>query len=372
MKKINLKKAPTILVIITISIIIIGLICGLSISGYIMFRLDNLPEMNIDGSDFAPVIRISGYMSLPVISIFIILACLLISIIIDFIIWGTYGIIKLVRKLIKERKWKTLIIIGVSIMILLIMSTIITMINTPILEENTIGYISHDYNSTLGYTIYIKEDNEYVPYLVLTYNYNNTNNALCLRKNVVGGSKYIEDYNGTISKDRIYDGWLEMQSDAKYQETDVDKYLTGEFLKRFDTNLLSKICNTKLSFSEYGYEKGVYHNYELNRQFFILSLTELNYRGTNHDNQTKNTMKLKYFNSNNLMAFNDSGIESPYWTRTAYFASEYYMVGYTGGITTTGDSAKFGVRPAFTIANDTKLTKIYDQNLMQDIYVLDI
>lgn len=80
---------------------------------------------------------------------------------------------------------------------MLIMPTIIAMINTLILEEHTIGCISYDYNSTLGYTIYIKEDNQYVPYLVLTYNYNNTNNALCLRKNVVGGSKYIEDYNGT-------------------------------------------------------------------------------------------------------------------------------------------------------------------------------
>ena len=369
MKEINLKKAPRILVIITIAIIIIGLICGLSISGYILFGLNNLPEMSVDNGDISPLIRLLGYISLPVISIFITLACLLVSVIIDLIIWGTYGIIKLARKLIKERRWKTLIIIGVSIIVL---PTIIAMINTPILEEDTIGYISYDYNSTLGYTIYIKENNQYVPYLVLTYNYNNTNHALCLRKNVVGGSEYIEDYNGTIVKDRIYDGWLKMQHDTKYQETDVDRYLTGEFLKRFDTNLLSKISNTELSFSEYGYEKGVYHNYEINRQFFILSLTELNYGGINRDNQTKNTMKLKYFNGNNLMAFNDSGIESPYWTRTAYFASEYYMVGYTGGITTTGESAKFGIRPAFTISNSTKITKIYDQNLMQDIYVLDI
>lgn len=370
--KINLKKVPTILVIITIAIIIIGLICGLALSRYIMFGLNNLPKMDIDGSDLAPVIRVFGYMSLPTISIIITLACLLVSVTIDLIIWGTYAIIKLARKLIKERRWKTLIIIGVSIIILLIMPTIIAKINTPILEENTIGYISYDYNPTLGYTIYIKENNEYVPYLVLTYNYNDTNNALCLRKNVVGGSEYIEDYNGTIAKDRIYDGWMEMQHNTKYQETDVDKYLTGDFLKRFDTKLLGKICNTQISFSEYEYEKGVYHNYEINRQFFILSLTELNYSGTKLDNKTKNTMKLKYFNSNDLMAFNDSGVESPYWTRTSYFESGYYMVGYTGVITSTGNNARFGVRPAFTISNNTKITKIYDQNLMKNIYVLDI
>lgn len=141
----------------------------------------------------------------------------------------------------------------------------------------------------MGYTIYIKENDKYVPYLVLTYNYNNTNNALCLRKNVIGGENgYIEDYNGTIAKDIVYDGWLEMQSDVKYQETDVDKYLVNEFPKRFDTRLLNQIYNTELSFSEYGYEKGKYNNYEINRKFFILSLTELNSASRQYDNQTKN------------------------------------------------------------------------------------
>lgn len=370
MEKINKKTINKILLIISISIIIISIIIGLALFASIISELDNLPEMNVDGSDLSPIIRIFGYISLPTMSLFIIGGCIIISLIIDATMWGVYGIIQLIIKLVKEKRWKTFAIIGIVIVIMILMPIIIRMITTPILEENTIGYIAYDYNSKFGYTIYIKENSKYVPYLVLTYNYNNTNDALCLRKNVVGGENgYVEDYNGTISKNKVYDGWLEMEGYVKYQETDVDKYLTEEFPKRFDTRLLNQIYNTELSFSKYGYEEG----YEINRKFFILSLTELNYSSAAYDNQTKNKMELKYFNNDNRSTVNDIEVKSPYWTRTLSYASGYYyMVGYNGGITYIGSGAKLGVRPAFTIQNNTPITKIYDRELMQEIYVFDV
>lgn len=373
MKKMNLKRANKILLVISVLIIIISIVIGITISGFVIFALNNLPEMPMDGSDISPMIKVFGYVSLVAIIPIIMGSCIIISLIINGIMWGLYGIIQLIRKLIKEKRWKTFAIMGLVIVAIILMPVIISMITTPILKENTIGYIAYDYNSKLGYTIYLKENDKNVPYLVLTYNYNNTNNALCLRKNVVGGENgYIEDYNGTIAKDKVYDGWLEMTYGVKYQETDVDKYLVEEFTKRFDTRLLNQIYNTELSFSEYGYEKGKYNNYEINRKFFILSLTELNDYSAHYDNQTKNKMKLKYFNANNKSTVNDVGVESPYWTRTSYYASQYYMVGYTGGVTQADGDAKFGVRPAFTIPNDTKIIKTYDRELMQEIYVFDI
>lgn len=373
-KKMNLKRVNKILLIISILIMIISIVVGIIILGFIIFTLNNLPEMLMDGSDISTMIQAFGYMSLTTIVPLVIGGCIIISLIIDGIIWVGYGIVKLTIKLIKEKRWKTFIIMGIVLVIMSLMPIVTRIITTPLLKEDTIGYIAYDYNSSLGYIIHIKENDKYVPYLVLTYNYNKTNNALCLRENVVGGEKgYIEDYNGTIAKDRVYDGWLEMASHVKYEETDVDKYLTGEFLKRFDSKLLNQIYNTELSFSEYGYEKGKYNNYEINRKFFILSLTELNDRsGAYYDHQTKNKMKLKYFNASNKSTINDIGVESPYWTRTSYYASEYYIVGYTGGVTKTGNGAKFGVRPAFTIPNDTKINKIYDRDLMQEIYIFGI
>lgn len=251
----NVKKTNKILLIISILMIIISLIIGIAILNFIIFVLSNLPEMPIDGSDFSPVIQVFGYMSLPIIASFIIGGCAIVSLIIDGVMWGIYGIIRLTIKLIKEKTWKTFAIIGMILIIMMLMPT---------------------------------------------------------------------------------------------------------------------IYNTELSFSEYGYEKGVYNNYEINRKFFILSCTELNNYGINRDNQTKNKMKLKYFNSDNRSTVNDVGVESPYWTRTSYYASNYYMVGYNGIITYTGNGAKFGVRPAFTIKTDTKIVKIYDMNLEQKIYAFDI
>lgn len=241
------------------------------------------------------------------------------------------------------------------------------------IDNGTIGSISYDYNSNLDYTIYINENDKYIPYLVLTYNYNKTNNCLCLRKNVIGGENgYIIDFNGTVVKDKIDKDWIEMDGYDKYEETDVDKYLSGEFENKFDDNFLSKICNTQLSFSEYDYNNEKYKNYEISRKFFILSLTELNAYGSSFDNKTKNKMKLKYFSDFPLVTTNDIGEESPYWTRTTGNQTSYYMVGYTGGIAYTGSNAKFGVRPAFTIPNNTKIKKIYNEEFTKEIYILDI
>lgn len=296
--------------------------------------------MNIDNSDFSIFLKMLGYMIFPIISIIILFFCIGGALIIDGIIWGIYGLIRIIKKLIKEKRWNVFIAVGIIILILTLTSIIIVNRKTiPSLENNTVGYISYDYNKT--------------------------NNTLCLRKNVIGRETgYIEDYNGTISKDIVYNSWLLMKNNVRYEENDVDKYLTGEFLERFDNKLLSNILNTKLTFFEYDENR----EYEINRKFFILSFSELDSYG----NQTKSKMKLKYFEDNSRIANNDIGIESPYWTRTSHYSDSYYMVGYDGMVTYTGSDARFGVRPAFTIPNNTKITNLYDEFLMQDIYVFDI
>lgn len=357
----DLKKINKVLYGISIFIAIIGLIYGIYISLNIIVEVNNWPD------SFLKVLITN--MALPAIIIVVIIVCVVVSLAIDVIIWGIYGIILLISKLIKQKRWKILIIPSMSIVVTILIVLGINVILEPRLEENTIGFIAYDYNPDLDNSIYIKENNEYITYLVLTYNYNNTKNALCLRKNVVGGQNgYIEDYNGTISKNIVYNNWIKMQNNVRYEETNVDKYLTGDFLNRFNSELLNKICNTHLNVSNY--ENGEYNSYVLDRQFFILSFTELDESGSSYDNQSKK-LKLKYFNKNSKNATNDVGVQSPYWTRTPYYNSSYYFVGYTGEITYTGSHARFGVRPAFTISNDTKVNKIYDEILMKDIYVLE-
>lgn len=365
MKKIDFEKLSAKLFKISIAISIIILICGIAVCICIVVGLYSISDFNFDGSDLSPFIKIIGTIALPVIFGYVMFFCIIGSLLIDGAIWGIYGIVRL----ISAKRWKILIALGIAVICLMLSPAVVKMVNTPKLDRDTIGYMAYDYNSKSGNTIYIKENDIYTPYLVLTYNYNGTNNALCLRKNVIGGEGgYIEDYNGTIAKSKVYDGWMGMQSGVKYEETDVDKYLTGNFLKGIDARLSDKICDTELSFSQYGYESGVYDNYEINRKFFLLSLTELGC--DNYDNQTKNRMQLTYFNEENRTTVNDAGAESPYWTRTSDYGSDYFMIGYTGWWESMDSDTKWGVRPAFTIANTTKITEIYNSYLMQNIYVL--
>lgn len=132
--------------VISILIFGISIIIGIAISCFIIFVLNNFPEMPMDGSDISPMIKVFGYMSLTATVPIIIGGCIIISLIIDGIMWGAYGIIKLIIKLIKEKRWKVFVAIGMIIVIMILIPIIISIITTPILEENTIGYIAYDYN----------------------------------------------------------------------------------------------------------------------------------------------------------------------------------------------------------------------------------
>ena len=56
------------------------------------------------------------------------------------------------------------------------------------LDNDTIGSIAYNVNKK-NYVVYIKENNKYVTYIVLDNNYNNTNNTLLIRENVLGGEE---------------------------------------------------------------------------------------------------------------------------------------------------------------------------------------
>lgn len=363
----NKRSMPKILLGISIVIVIISVVCGLGLSFLLKYGLDNMPEMMIDGADFAQVIKFMGYIAFPITVLYIIGASALLSLIPIGFMWGIYGIVLLTKKIIEKKLWWVFGVVLICILVIISISLIIN--SKPKLEENTIGSIAYDYDGNTDYTVYIKEDLEYIPYLVLTYNYNKTGDALCLRKNIIGGKNgYIVDYNGTIAEDKIYDEWLNMYSYHDYEQTDIDKYLNGEFLNKIDKDMLNKISNTNLSFSDY--ENGVYNNYDITRKFFILSLTELGI-STSFDNKSKNKMVLDYFNSNESRRTNNEiGVECPWWTRTRY--GGWCAVGYTGGIiTNVTTDAKYGVRPAFTISNTSKIKQIYNEELNKQIYIFE-
>lgn len=261
-------------------------------------------------------------------------------------------------------------IILVVIFILIIISVfILNLLKSNKYSNDTVGSLAYNQQKKEE-VIYLLEDGQYIPYLVLHNNYSNNSDTLLLRKNVIGNDEYYIDYNGSITTEKIYKSHLEMSNVENYEESAVDDFLLNIFPQKFDQSFLNIVNNTKLSFSLFN--NGNYNNYEINRQFFILSFLELNTTDV-YQNKSNNKTILKYFeDDSNRVAQNDSGITVVYWTRT-YAWLGFGAIGLNGSIIThTSSEAKYGIRPALTINSNTKIKKVYSQDYNKEIWILDI
>lgn len=261
-------------------------------------------------------------------------------------------------------------IILVVIFILIIISVfILNLLKSNKYSNDTVGSLAYNQQKKEE-VIYLLEDGQYIPYLVLHNNYSNNSDTLLLRKNVIGNDEYYIDYNGSIMTEKIYKSHLQMSNFENYENTSVDDFLLNVFPNRFEQKFLNVINNTKLVLSLYN--NGDYNNSEINRKFFILSFLELNTTDT-WENQSTNKTRLKYFEDDNKrVAKNDADITVVYWTRT-YAWSGFGAVGLNGSIITeTSSEAKYGIRPALTINSNTKIKKVYSQDYNKEIWILDI
>ncbi len=231
-----------------------------------------------------------------------------------------------------------------------------------------IGDIAYDVNSNIDNVVYIKENGEYVPYLVLTKNFNNSNNSLLLREYIIGGKDSSDTIVPFSPENIIYEEQMEMPQNTNYEQTYVDNYLNNEFSKIFDKDLIDNVKLTEIdvtnNFSE---EKS---NYKIKRRFFLLSSTEVGLSNT-WDNSNKK--QLKYFASDDSrIAKNESNLDVVWWLRS-YCSSSFCAIDKSGWlITESSTNIRYGVRPAFTISNKTKIKKEYNKDISKEITVLDL
>lgn len=82
-------------------------------------------------------------------------------------------------------------------------------------DVEELGQLAYDENPGLGYTVYVDEAGEPVPYLVLTNDYNGGGGTLLLRKYIMDETRrYNSMYRGA----------------AYYAESEIDAWLESEFL----------------------------------------------------------------------------------------------------------------------------------------------
>ncbi|MBQ7141005.1 MAG: hypothetical protein IJO32_05825 [Bacilli bacterium] len=225
-------------------------------------------------------------------------------------------------------------------------------------DGNTIGSIAYNYNKELGYTIYLIENNKYVPFLVI-HNYDN-NKTLLLRKNtLIKPKKYNEVY------DELYPSY--------YKNSDINNFLNNEYYSSLDTKIQKLISCTNIEItSKDSLEIHGNKIESMNTFIFLLSTYELGYGLAN--TATKEGIELDFFkNPNNRLALDDSGKKSSYWLRTpdTGYSSAPYIVAQDGKIGSINAYDEDKVRPAFIVASDTKIKKEFVNELDSMIFIFE-
>ncbi len=234
---------------------------------------------------------------------------------------------------------------------------------------STLNDIAHNVNKSLGYTVYIVENGEYVPYLVLTNNYNG--NCLLLREHLLDemraynypdlhGSNFVASY---------------------YENSEMDKFLSGEFVETLSSvkdNIVDSeiVIADKDSIGSTGTKSKT-----IKRKVFLLSRSEIT--GKKINIAVTEGVGLKCFRLRSI-TFSDSARNANYeairlriaktasgearlwWLRTAdtWCYNIVYGVTADGGVSGTNvggtEVAAFGyyyngVRPAFCLPQDTAI-----------------
>ena len=260
--------------------------------------------------------------------------------------------------------------------------------------------IAYDVNEDSGYTVYIAENGKYVPYLVLTNDYNG--NCLLLREHLLDeprrynpariNAAYIDGYLNNDTAYYEYDTAYYEYGNAYYEYSEIDNYLNNEFLDTLSSEVRNMIIDSKIDITaneslSFGGKRAI----PIKRAVFLLSYTEVDGegsstnlwedKGSNFLTSTRSPIarhssnefrgfiiatsvegkKLSYFKNDELrVAKYSSGEADSWWLRTpnTCFGSVVCGVDFDGviglGLVETGpEDFLSGIRPAFCLPGDT-------------------
>lgn len=214
--------------------------------------------------------------------------------------------------------------------------------------DTTLEQIAYD-ESKDNPVVYIKENNDYVPYLVLTSDYNG--NVLLLRKNLLSETRPYKEHGA---------GWSHFEYGSYYEESSIDEFLNTEFFNSLSECTRKSIVESTIEVTDKeSYDKWNYKTHMICRKVFLLSSIELGVEGIDGYVTTAEGTPLKYFKKKDISAKRaclPDGTKHPYWTRTPNLWESSIVV--TIGVESYGDGTAdvdSGVRPAFCMDKETIL-----------------
>ena len=213
-------------------------------------------------------------------------------------------------------------------------------------------------------TVYIKENSEFVPYLVLTSNYGG--NALLLRK-------YLSPNHVPFNRNDSHE-WGYSDFGAYYEDSTVDKYLNTNFISTLTQTTKNAIVDSNIIITDKSsWGGGIKAKTKtISRKVFLLSLKELS--GPPLRTAAPEGKPLKYFKNDyrRMYAFTSHGGPGAYWTRTPELAETYcvFTIG-NGGMGSIAADNYINVRPAFCLKKTTAITKRTDIVSGQTVYAIE-
>lgn len=213
--------------------------------------------------------------------------------------------------------------------------------------------------------VYINENDEYVPYLVITSDYNG--NTLLLRKYVLSELKPYEEH-GEL--------WARYEYGSYYEESSIDEFLNTEFWDSLSERTKELIVDSTIEVTDMeSYDEWNYKTHEISRRIFLLSSVELGVEGLDGYTTTKEGTPLKYFKDKDFnvkMACFQDGVACPYWTRTPelWETCTVVMIGNEVVGSSTADISG-GVRPAFCISKQTAVKESSDIIEGEIVYIIE-
>ena len=224
--------------------------------------------------------------------------------------------------------------------------------------KDTISSIAYNnFKEKDDYRVYVKEDGNYVPFLVIANEYV-PGSTLLLRESILSELRRVNEYN------------------SYYKDSEIDRLLNGEYYNKLK-EIHHLIKNTPIEI--YSKEAIGFSGDEteyINRHIFLLSNKELAFEYENEGKELeyfyKPENRISYYNGETT-SWVRKGEATSWLLRTpvrAYF-SAVFSATYEGALCIGNAFSLYGIRPAFCVDSSTKIKKKEGIVYGEKVYVLE-